>query len=561
MAGGRSASHRKIKDQDTLVSKGGNVISSSTFKYVVNHVIAHGDTDIFPLPIEARVFKDKPDETISLLKSIDTKFDDYFHKDAPENHRALSGVGYTGFRWAAQLDPLWNLYFLALVWELSEEIEESRVRTEKEVVFSYRRADPKDDPTLFTPSIGWKEFRAKSAKMAAQHKYVLVCDISDFYSRVYHHRLENALLQAAKAKSPKKIALVKRIMLFLQHFSHNNSYGLPVGGNAARFLSELLLTRTDKLFLANGIKFCRFADDYCVFADTEDEAFRCLVAMSELLLRNEGLSLQKSKTRIVSGAEFISENNFEYDDEKDHGAEASRFLRLSLHYDPYSPTADADYELLKEELSGIDVQRLIARELAKSRVHNAMARKLIDVVRHLPEAQKHQSIQSFIENYGVLAPLFPTLMRLLKREFSDLPAGVRISVIESIGKLIANDSHITQIEINLLYAIRVMSEMHTDESEEMLNLAYRKTASALVRREIMLTMAKWGALHWVSDKKSMFSSFTKWERRSFIICAPLLDDEGKHWLAKAKKGFSLFDSLCESWASDKYKSGSLQGLL
>lgn len=538
-------------------------ISNTSFEFAVRHVEKHGDTDIFPFPIENRIFADKSAEIVLLLTKIDKDYHSYFSKIAPEHCRALSGVGYTGFRWATQLDPLWGLYLLALVKEIGSMVEDVRVPEDKNVVFSYRLDTTAENERLFKNTVGWKEFRAHARATATLSPYVLVCDISDFYSRIYHHRLENALLHATKAaKGSDSEHLVKRIMSFLQHFANNNSYGLPVGGNASRLLAELLLNRTDRLFLVDGIKFCRFADDYCVFAESEEMAFQALVKMSESLLRNEGLSLQKAKTRILQSKDFIAEHpEFEEENASSDEKEIRRFMRLSLHFDPYSETAVEDYDELKEELESFDIQRLLTRELAKSRIHGPVAKKLVSVIQVLPPNMRDQAIQTFLENIHTLSPIFSTLTILLKKVFPDVPIFLQKEIVAKMVALTSENSYITQIEVNLLFAIRLIAEIHSEENEALLNRLYLMSASQLVRREIILAMAKWNALYWISDLKTKFSTLGVWEKRSFIIASYFMEDEGDHWRSKAKKGFSEFENICSSWAEEKFKAGVLRELI
>jgi hypothetical protein len=80
-------------------------------------------------------------------------------------------------------------------------------------------------------------------------------------------------------------------MKFLNHFSNANSFGLPIGGPAARILSELTINQIDRLLLSTGVKFTRFADDYHIFAASRDDAYRHLNFLSEKLYTNQGLSL------------------------------------------------------------------------------------------------------------------------------------------------------------------------------------------------------------------------------------------------------------------------------
>jgi hypothetical protein len=81
---------------------------------------------------------------------------------------------------------------------------------------------------------------------------------------------------------------------------------LPVGGPASRLLAELVLNNVDKLLRSEGVRFCRFVDDYRIFCASKEEAYERLILISDKLF-NEGLSLQKNKTRILTMKEFTDE--------------------------------------------------------------------------------------------------------------------------------------------------------------------------------------------------------------------------------------------------------------
>jgi hypothetical protein len=226
-------------------------------------------------------------------------------------------------------------------------------------------------------------------ELANEHKFVVVCDISEFYPRLNHHRLENAIKHLnVKTDAPFKIRE------FLSNFSGTYSFGIPVGGPAARILSELVLNQIDRLLRATGIMFCRFADDY--HSDTYEEAFAGLVFLSERLLRNQGLQLQKSKTRIMSGQEFISTSPLKFDDDESEGTaetaaathsslqeQSKSLLRFSLRFDPYSPTREEDYEALRQEIEKFDIIALLRSELAKTRIHISLTKKIVSTVRFI----------------------------------------------------------------------------------------------------------------------------------------------------------------------------------
>lgn len=524
-----------------------------SFNLAIKNVASYGDTDVFPFPIENRIFSDKPDAVHAQLQAIHDNFDEYLNRYAPVNQSALSPAGYTGFRWATQIDPLWNAYLLSLVIQLGKDIEGSRIPVERDVVFSYRFAPNEQSGALFDTSHGWRSFQAKSIEQAKKYPWVLVCDIADFYSRIYHHRLENALLQLSSGGG-----IHKRIMTLLQKFSNNASYGLPVGGPAARLLSELVLNRTDRLLASDGLKFCRFADDYHIFAESEEDAYRHLVYISEKLLVNEGLSLQKMKTRIMSSREFLASS--ELDDEDSDQGDSLSLLRLSLQFDPYSATAVEDYETLQKEIEKIDISGLLTKELRKSRVHGPTTRKIIQAIKFLPVRQKRDAILSMIRSLETLAPVFGAVMLAIKEAHAELDDQTRVDIGVILGEFLRSNSHLAKIDMNIAFALRVVALKRSDELESTLAQLYRSTTSEVVKRDILLVMAKWRASYWVSDRKSYFHSMGAWERRAFIIASYLLGDEGKHWRDHIRDALTPFELTVRDWASQRVAGRSFEEL-
>ena len=75
------------------------------------------------------------------------------------------------------------------------------------------------------------------------------------------------------------------------------------------FLSELVLNQIDHLLLGAGYKFCRFADDYVIAADSLSSAYKAIVFLSEKLQLNQGLALQTDpKLAYSHQASFRSES-------------------------------------------------------------------------------------------------------------------------------------------------------------------------------------------------------------------------------------------------------------
>src|SRR4051794_18418566 len=113
------------------------LVDNESFALAVENISSLGDTDVFPLPIENHVLHDRKGQVVELLSTMTKDFTENLATRGPVNHSALAPLGYNGFRWATQIDPIWNAYFLGLVLSLAEDIEGRRISVDEKVVFSH----------------------------------------------------------------------------------------------------------------------------------------------------------------------------------------------------------------------------------------------------------------------------------------------------------------------------------------------------------------------------------------------------------------------------------------
>jgi Reverse transcriptase (RNA-dependent DNA polymerase) len=525
------------------------------------NIVRHGDTDIFPLPFESHSFFDKFDQFVDLIVDYDNDFDNRIINFPPTNVNSLVPVSYYGFRWGTQLDPIWNAHFLSCVLAIADQIEEARIPKEQKCVFSYRYLPNDQTGDLFDREFGWRLFMEKSAELSSDFEFVVACDISEFYPRLGHHRIENALKQVAGGTP-----YPGRIMSFLSNFSNTRSFGLPIGGPGARILSEITLNQIDRLLVNNGNVFTRFADDFHLFAKSREDAYRATIFLSEKLFDNQGLSLQKSKTRIMTTAEFRATNPLRQREEQEEldkdGEEAaaahkstSKLLRFSLRFDPYSPTAETDYEELRDQIRQFDIISLLKQELTKSRVHIALSRKLISAIRYLEGRTRDDAVLSIINNSDVLYPIFSSALVMIDKLFPELERTTQKSVIQHLSNLIKDESHVLRVDVVLCFAIRVLQHENTAETQILLQQLYQSRTSALVRRDIILVMANWNEWYWLSDLKNRFRELSAPEKRAFIVSSYSLKDEGKHWRDHIKKELNPFERFVLEWATERVGRG------
>lgn len=517
------------------------------------NIVNFGDTDIFPYPIENQIFFDSKDAVIKLINTIDSDLDNFLSKIPPINVRTYFPHGYTGFRWATQIDPIWNAYFLALVLSISDRIESVRVPTSRKVVYSYRYAPDYKEGYLFDMNIDWMAFQKESIEIAENSdiENVVICDIADFYTRINHHSLENALSRiCVKNDVPNKI------MKLLQKFSDAKSYGLPIGGPAARILAELILNKIDRILMNQGIRFCRFVDDFHIFTKSTEDSYSCLNFLVEKIMINEGFSLQNYKTQIPSRAGFINmvEKRIFAKSKDVNEKEIAKFMSLRIRYDPYSETADKDYEEIRNELSSFNILELLNEELRKSRIQKELSKHLLKSFKFLDDNIVSKAFIAISNKIELIYPIFPSVMIAAFSNYEKFNDNARKALTEKLIELVVTDSYIIQVDLNAAYLARVLGKENSLENEEILNKLFNKfNASILVRRVIIQIMARWKSHHWISDLKNSFHTMNQWERRIFIISSYILGDEGKHWREHNKKSFTDFEILIRDWAVGKSK--------
>lgn len=527
----------------------------------IDNVIHFGDTDIFPNSIENILFEDMRDDIIQHFEKLDSDLNnkktlqEYLATNSIANFSTACPVGFTGYRWATLIDPYWNVYFLSQVIKIAEIIEGKRLNTD--YIYSYRFSPDFSTGSLFNKDINWKKFQTDSMKVCEDEeiKYVISCDIADFYPRIYHHRLENELERLCDSNSKLKNTVMK-ITTLMQKFSDTKSYGLPVGGPASRILAELALNSIDKLLFQKRVKFKRFVDDYLLFCSTKEEAHSILTDLNIKLIENEGLTLQKNKSVIMSKEEFVNITKVKISgvSEDEGSTQKAKFLNLPIRYDPYSPNAKEDYDEIKESLKSFDLFSMLSEELKKSKVNQIYTKHILRALKYEDEVVISNSLFLIFDNINELYPIYNSIIQASILLWSKTNNNTKTHIFKKIENLHLQKSYIIQTDVNLAYTVKLISLIESDESLIILNEMIKYTDSALVKKMITQAMGKQNNFSWLSDQKNKYSTQNELQKRIFIICSYLLGDEGQHWREHNKKGFTEIQKLYFNWASKRKQS-------
>jgi hypothetical protein len=519
----------------------------------LSNIAIFGDTDVFPFALENRVMADRRVQVEELLGTFHRDLQGLINRYPPVVEEALYQVGYAGFRWASQIDPFWNAYYLGQVIALGDKIEERRRPIAENAVFSYRFNWDQATNKMFR-DIGWRQYRERCAALARQCALVVQTDISDFYQRVYHHRIENGL---KRLREPGDVP--KRVIDLLSAFQKNVSYGLPVGGNASRMLAELALADSDHALAVKGVQYCRFVDDYTVFCADQHEAYAALVTLSELL-HLEGLTLNKRKTRVVAADDFLTTlrelDAADLDDET--RPDEQRLLSISIRFDPYSPTAEEDYARLQEAVESVDLVGILSRELGKTAIDETVVRHALRALRALGKTERFGALRTLLqrENLQRLSPVFAVLMRTVRDIYPELDRDERNALDTQLVEIADQQQHLLRVALNLAFYCEALGAGDvTTTKESILQKVWDGSASSLCRRIVLANMARWKSHYFISRVKTQFATLARWERHVFVAASYELGDEGAHWRRATQQSFSPPEILIRDWAADRVQRG------
>lgn len=264
------------------------------FRRSAADIAAHGDNDTLPFDVDNRFIRDNQEELAQLAFSF---FDELESTEGKEkrktvakrinslpvfSERLLVPTGPSGFRITTKLHPFWNLYFNGLGVAIAEAHEPKR----SDRAHSYRFVDTGE--ALFDRKASWRAYRGATLEDGDLRESTVVAqtDISNFYEHVYHHRIANFVDDLFGYES----TVSTQVDRFLSKFAAGRSFGLPVGGQCARILAELLMTAVDSTLTDAGLTWHRYVDDFTLFTPSQAETYRALSILSNALA-DYGLSL------------------------------------------------------------------------------------------------------------------------------------------------------------------------------------------------------------------------------------------------------------------------------
>lgn len=520
----------------------------------VNNIAKKGDTDIFPYLIERALFFDNQEEVVNILKDLDENISTKSNGHHVPSISTSVPVGYTGQRWATMIEPFDYALFLAEVLSIADDIEKRRLPVKDEFVFSYRYNYDKEEGTLFDKDVNWKQFYESAREIAEDYGYVITTDLSDFYHRINHDILKEALLNELNIESN----LVSKIIGRLKKFSgQRGGTGLPIGGNASRILAEALLAGVDNFLKNNDVRFCRFVDDYVFFCNNESEAYNLLGFLADYFHRKLALSFQKSKTAIMTKAEYERYTNTILGLDNTENKDSANIMALKIDFDPYSLAADENLREMQKKVSDSNIIHLLKLECGKTRINKMVGKQLIRAIPFVEEKSISEAFRLLADNFEKLFPVFPVIMQMAKKNLVKCNNNTQEVFVQHLVELFENRSYVVQSSNNAAYAIRVLASYSKNSVIDAIRRVYDDSIqrhwedAVLIRINCIYSMANLHQDQWIIDELNRFEQLSSWERHALIAASTMLQDQGITWWESVKEDCNAKEHLIKKWSLAK----------
>lgn len=508
-------------------------IKKESIKWALKSLENLGDSDLFARPFELSIIQDLGDIAVSELAALDLSSFGY-----GPSRRFIVPKDDLSYRTASQLDPLNSVLLTALIYEYGHLIEAKRRSKEEKKVFSYRFA-PDTDGQLYDSANSWNDFWRTCYEVSQKYNYVVILDIADFYNQIYHHSLENQLIDAGLPNQA-----LKWIIGLCSALSAKVSRGVPVGPHASHILAEAVLSPVDNVLSHQGINFCRYVDDIVLFAESEIEARALILTLANTLDKQQKLLIQRHKTQLMDRDKFRKFCLEMIEDRPIDDLERDLVLIIQKHShgNPYRIVWIS--ELSDDELSKFRpdvIEKIVTDYLEKPEPDYIRLRWFI---RRLAQIGHPAGINIFLREFSRLLPALSEICRyfLAVSQVTDLDW-------ENIGQDLLTFFENKIIKSNEYYQLSILSLFASQQKFDNLPSIIKlyQNASPYLRREIIICAARHNATDWIRELKETFPTMDLWNRRAFIYASSIFPAEERKFFLKNIQGNDLLEELIIKW--------------
>jgi len=518
-------------------------LKEASLEWSLKHLTKYYDSDFYPKLFEYEAIAYYWSEVKSYIQGLDLLT---YVPRTPFTSLAFKASG--TFRVVHQLDPIDAIIYVALVYEISQIIEDFRIPATERIACSYRIETGVNGSFFGKDSDGWSNYIEKSDELANSYSkgYILMCDITDFYNQIYLHRIQNIVSEAGGSVYGSHAKVLED---FLMGLNTNTSRGVPVGPAPSIVLAEAIMGDIDKKIATFTRDFTRWVDDIRIFFSSKEQAQFVLHELTRYLYTSHRLVLSDQKTRIITVKDFQkkyhkSEEKIEKEAILNEFAgylhtkkieSGNSYFSLSLFDDENS----SDLEDLKS-----DEKFKVVTAAYEDLLQKIVADEYLDL-----SLTRHLLRQATRYRYRNLVPI-------VLKNFEKLLPAIR-EVVIYINKVVSEKQvqsykiefeHIlSQKYVELPYVNIWIFYLFQNERFNLIGLPTNYDSIKRIREKALIAKRK-SDTTWVKEYKDSLDVLGPWDKRAVLYAASVLSkDEMTHWLNLASARGDILDKAIAAY--------------
>ncbi|MBD1903511.1 RNA-directed DNA polymerase [Trichocoleus sp. DQ-A3] len=516
-------------------------LEETSLEWALKHLTKYYDSDFYPKLFEYEAIAHYWSEVKSYIQGLDLLT---YAPKTPFSSLAFKASG--TFRVVHQLDPIDAIIYTALVYEVSQIIEEYRIPATERIACSYRIETSVKGSFFDKDSDGWSNYIEKSENLAISYQegYVLLCDITDFYNQIYLHRIQNIISEAG---SRAYVSHAKVLEDFLMCLNTNTSRGIPVGPAPSIVLAEAIMGDIDKKIATFTRDFTRWVDDIRIFFPSKEQAQFVLHELTRYLYTSHRLVLSAQKTCIITVKEFQtkyhkSEEKIEKEAILDEFTEYlyNKKIELNnLYLAVFNDEDNADLEKLKN-----DEKFKIITAAYEDILQKTVVEKYLDlgIARHILRQATRYRYRSLVpiilKNFEKLLPAIREIVIYFNKVLSEKQIQSYRNEFEHI---------LSQKYIELPYVNIWIFHLFQNERFNSIDLPINYDSVKRIREKALIAKRK-GDTTWVKEYKDSLDVLGPWDKRAVLYAASVLSkDEMTHWINLASARGDILDKAIAAY--------------
>jgi hypothetical protein len=329
-------------------------------------------------------------------------------------------------------------------------------------------------------------------------------------------------------------------MRLLGQWNFSVSYGVPVGPAVTRILAELAINDVDHALLDEGIDFCRFSDDYRIFAESERDAFRALAVLADCLQESHGLTLSERKTDIMRCERFVARHidGVRPGEAAQLADRVARILESHGHAEDKYAALDMDElpEQLVKELDELDLNSVLRDEITDHRMFDTFAVSIS--LRRLAQLRDATLLDVVIDNLDLLTPVMPQVINFIRKVTpADRRRDVGAKLLATIE--LGRSSH---SQYQATWLLSLFTDDASWNNREALVKLLTEVTDDVSKPMLLQALGVASNPHWFRRHRRELQSLSGWQRRAFMRGAMCLGkDEYVHWVKSVLPRLDLLD--------------------